>query len=279
MNGVLHDKQESPPIASLKKKEAKLSLACMFCRRLHLACSCPLPGSKHRMWDQCQCRSLKCEFPSESRREMRKKGATAKVNPDGRRVTGHLRYPQQPEGKGFCRTGRLLSKITAKGTPRSRRAPSEAAALAPRIKLFRFPPSRIRECRLDANDERLPGHAILVRQAISASDGVVLAEKLAIMRMSVSKIYVPCPTSSRLRLRESQADVTRFTVSYAATTSQLIVKSLLRTGIPQQHKDKDNEKYNRSQVRFRVDVDVDPSLFAYRAMACGFTEAVVRAKE
>ncbi|KAF8871069.1 hypothetical protein BD779DRAFT_1428566, partial [Infundibulicybe gibba] len=51
------------------KKPPKL--ACLFCRGRKIACGPPRPGSK--TCNQCQCRSLMCEFPLESRRGMRKK--------------------------------------------------------------------------------------------------------------------------------------------------------------------------------------------------------------
>ncbi|PBK73404.1 hypothetical protein ARMSODRAFT_952458 [Armillaria solidipes] len=53
----------------------KPSLACLFCRGRKIACGPPLPGSTDKTCNQCQRRSLKCEFPRESRRGMRKKKA------------------------------------------------------------------------------------------------------------------------------------------------------------------------------------------------------------
>ncbi|KAK0475575.1 hypothetical protein IW261DRAFT_489307 [Armillaria novae-zelandiae] len=53
----------------------KPSLACLFCRGRKIACGPPLAGSTDKTCNQCQRRSLKCEFPRESRRGMRKKKA------------------------------------------------------------------------------------------------------------------------------------------------------------------------------------------------------------
>ncbi|KAF9497941.1 hypothetical protein BDN71DRAFT_1342993, partial [Pleurotus eryngii] len=53
--------------------EKKPPLACLFCRGRKIACGPPMPGSKDRTCNQCQRRSLKCEYPLESRRGMRKK--------------------------------------------------------------------------------------------------------------------------------------------------------------------------------------------------------------
>ncbi|KAF9486716.1 hypothetical protein BDN71DRAFT_1425770, partial [Pleurotus eryngii] len=63
------------PPASLSplSDEKPLKLACLFCRGRKIACGPPLPGSKDRTCKQCQRRSLKCEYPLESRRGMRKK--------------------------------------------------------------------------------------------------------------------------------------------------------------------------------------------------------------
>ncbi|KAF8877622.1 hypothetical protein BD779DRAFT_1448421, partial [Infundibulicybe gibba] len=51
------------------KKPPKL--ACLFCRGRKIACGPPRLGSK--TCNQCQRRSLMCEYPLESRRGMRKK--------------------------------------------------------------------------------------------------------------------------------------------------------------------------------------------------------------
>ncbi|KJA19953.1 hypothetical protein HYPSUDRAFT_204200 [Hypholoma sublateritium FD-334 SS-4] len=53
--------------------EKKPPLACLFCRGRKIACGSPLPGSPDKTCNQCQRRSLQCEYPSESRRGMRKK--------------------------------------------------------------------------------------------------------------------------------------------------------------------------------------------------------------
>ncbi|KAF7427878.1 hypothetical protein PC9H_007095 [Pleurotus ostreatus] len=63
------------PLSDEKPLEKKPPLACLFCRGRKIACGPPLPGSKDRTCNQCQRRSLKCEYPLESRRGMRKKKA------------------------------------------------------------------------------------------------------------------------------------------------------------------------------------------------------------
>ncbi|KAF9033421.1 hypothetical protein BDZ89DRAFT_947716 [Hymenopellis radicata] len=49
-------------------------LACVFCRRRKIACGPPDPEVSDNACDQCQKRSLKCEFVSEKRRGARKMG-------------------------------------------------------------------------------------------------------------------------------------------------------------------------------------------------------------
>ncbi|TFK44666.1 hypothetical protein BDQ12DRAFT_29583 [Crucibulum laeve] len=53
--------------------DKKPPLACLFCRGRKIACGPPAPGSDEKTCNQCQRRSLKCEYPLESRRGMRKK--------------------------------------------------------------------------------------------------------------------------------------------------------------------------------------------------------------
>ncbi|KAJ3514643.1 hypothetical protein NLJ89_g2259 [Agrocybe chaxingu] len=65
------------PLPSKRHLEKKPPLACLFCRGRKIACGPPLPGSVDKTCNQCQRRSLRCEYPSESRRGMRKK-----KNPD-----------------------------------------------------------------------------------------------------------------------------------------------------------------------------------------------------
>ncbi|KAF9049712.1 hypothetical protein BJ165DRAFT_1401584 [Panaeolus papilionaceus] len=61
------------PLPLKRPLEKKPPLACLFCRGRKIACGPPLPGSPDRTCNQCQRRSLQCEYPSESRRGMRKK--------------------------------------------------------------------------------------------------------------------------------------------------------------------------------------------------------------
>ncbi|KDR75943.1 hypothetical protein GALMADRAFT_248753 [Galerina marginata CBS 339.88] len=61
------------PLPTKRQLEKKPPLACLFCRGRKIACGPPLPGSTDKTCNQCQRRSLRCEYPSESRRGMRKK--------------------------------------------------------------------------------------------------------------------------------------------------------------------------------------------------------------
>lgn len=77
-----HRRSPSPilqmnPGLHAKRSDKKPHLACLFCRGRKIACGPPPPGSKDKTCNQCQRRSLKCEYPSESRRGMRKKKAPA----------------------------------------------------------------------------------------------------------------------------------------------------------------------------------------------------------
>ncbi|KAJ7678673.1 hypothetical protein B0H17DRAFT_1078023 [Mycena rosella] len=56
-----------------RDRDKKPPLACLFCRGRKIACGPPQPGAGG--CNQCQRRSLKCEYPAESRRGMRKKKA------------------------------------------------------------------------------------------------------------------------------------------------------------------------------------------------------------
>ncbi|KAF4567226.1 hypothetical protein EYR40_006224 [Pleurotus pulmonarius] len=69
------------PLSDEKPLEKKPPLACLFCRGRKIACGPPLPGSKDRTCNQCQRRSLKCEYPLESRRGMRKKKVPVATEP------------------------------------------------------------------------------------------------------------------------------------------------------------------------------------------------------
>jgi hypothetical protein len=64
LSPVLHTKQ------SLGKKS---DVACLFCRRRKIACCLSQPGSKGKTCNQCAQRQLKCEYPLECRRGMRKR--------------------------------------------------------------------------------------------------------------------------------------------------------------------------------------------------------------
>jgi len=63
----------SPVPPSRRPLPKKPPLACLFCRGRKIACGPPDSGSSDRSCNQCQRRSIKCEYPAESRRGMRKK--------------------------------------------------------------------------------------------------------------------------------------------------------------------------------------------------------------
>lgn len=54
-------------------------MACHFCRGRKIACGPPVPGGDGHTCNQCQRRSLKCDYPSESRRGMRKKRSNSNL--------------------------------------------------------------------------------------------------------------------------------------------------------------------------------------------------------
>ncbi|KAF9010361.1 hypothetical protein BDZ89DRAFT_1078161 [Hymenopellis radicata] len=64
-----------PPAPAPSKTEDKKqpTLACFFCRGRKIACGAPEPDNPDRTCNQCSRRKLKCEYPKESRRGMRKK--------------------------------------------------------------------------------------------------------------------------------------------------------------------------------------------------------------
>lgn len=62
-----------------KDNDKKPSLACLFCRGRKIACGPPAPGGDGKTCNQCHRRSLKCDYPAESRRGMRKEKPV--VNP------------------------------------------------------------------------------------------------------------------------------------------------------------------------------------------------------
>jgi len=84
----------SPAPHTRRSLDKKPALACLFCRGRKIACGPPQPGSKDKTCNQCARRHLKCEYPLESRRGMRKRrsliprisSATPETNPDGPRV-------------------------------------------------------------------------------------------------------------------------------------------------------------------------------------------------
>ncbi|TEB38162.1 hypothetical protein FA13DRAFT_1785978 [Coprinellus micaceus] len=55
-----------------KDSDKKPPLACLFCRGRKIACGPPPPDGDGKTCNQCHRRSLKCEYPAESRRGMRK---------------------------------------------------------------------------------------------------------------------------------------------------------------------------------------------------------------
>ncbi|KAL4073773.1 hypothetical protein V8B97DRAFT_1936134 [Scleroderma yunnanense] len=67
---LINQQQHHGKGRSLDKKPA---LACLFCRGRKIACGPPLPGNKDKTCHQCARRHLKCEYPLESRRGMRKR--------------------------------------------------------------------------------------------------------------------------------------------------------------------------------------------------------------
>ncbi|TFK25730.1 hypothetical protein FA15DRAFT_589864 [Coprinopsis marcescibilis] len=65
-----------------KKSDKKPPLACLFCRGRKIACGPPVPGGDENTCNQCHRRSLKCEYPSESRRGLRRKRSVSSVGDD-----------------------------------------------------------------------------------------------------------------------------------------------------------------------------------------------------
>ncbi|KAI6001700.1 hypothetical protein F5J12DRAFT_684288, partial [Pisolithus orientalis] len=61
------------PHSKGKSMDKKPALACLFCRGRKIACGPPPPGTKEKTCNQCARRHLKCEYPLESRRGMRKR--------------------------------------------------------------------------------------------------------------------------------------------------------------------------------------------------------------
>ncbi|KAH7339895.1 hypothetical protein B0J17DRAFT_378735 [Rhizoctonia solani] len=91
------DKKESPT-----KKPA---LACLFCRKRKIACGPPPPDSTDRTCNQCLRRKQVCEYPTESRRGIRK----APKEPAPEEPTVHKFVHGDPglhDGTGAIRRGR-----------------------------------------------------------------------------------------------------------------------------------------------------------------------------
>ncbi|KAF9566801.1 hypothetical protein CPC08DRAFT_703765 [Agrocybe pediades] len=84
------------PLPSMRQLEKKPPLACLFCRGRKIACGPPIAGSPDKTCNQCQKRSLRCEYPSESRRGMRKKktvDASDTTNIDNKMTSGSVASP------------------------------------------------------------------------------------------------------------------------------------------------------------------------------------------
>ncbi|KAF6761166.1 hypothetical protein DFP72DRAFT_1062191 [Ephemerocybe angulata] len=69
-----------------KDADKKPPLACLFCRGRKIACGPPAPDGDGKTCNQCHRRSLKCEYPAESRRGMRKDKALPNLNTGGAKV-------------------------------------------------------------------------------------------------------------------------------------------------------------------------------------------------
>ncbi|KAH6913843.1 hypothetical protein BKA70DRAFT_1095529 [Coprinopsis sp. MPI-PUGE-AT-0042] len=65
-----------------KNGEKKPPLACLFCRGRKIACGPPVPGGDDHTCNQCHRRQLKCEYPAESRRGMRRKRSVSDLDGD-----------------------------------------------------------------------------------------------------------------------------------------------------------------------------------------------------
>ncbi|KAJ7614031.1 hypothetical protein FB45DRAFT_260870 [Roridomyces roridus] len=65
------DMEVAPP--DLLPRSGDAPLACLFCRDRKIACGPPIGGASQVGCNQCQRRGLKCEYPMESLRGMRKK--------------------------------------------------------------------------------------------------------------------------------------------------------------------------------------------------------------
>ncbi|KXN90630.1 hypothetical protein AN958_03870 [Leucoagaricus sp. SymC.cos] len=75
---VIVPQSSSPPALSGKRNpEKKPALACVFCRGRKIACGPPSKDGDGKTCNQCERRSLRCEYPTESRRGMRKKPSSS----------------------------------------------------------------------------------------------------------------------------------------------------------------------------------------------------------
>ncbi|KAJ8083834.1 hypothetical protein PM082_002600 [Marasmius tenuissimus] len=92
--------QKRRPTTPQSNEKKNLALACFFCRGRKIACGPHDPTSSDRTCGQCHRRSLKCEYPTESRRGMRKKkGSVVEFPPgseDQQQDLGTL-GPEQPQ--------------------------------------------------------------------------------------------------------------------------------------------------------------------------------------
>ncbi|GLB44051.1 putative GAL4-like Zn(II)2Cys6 (or C6 zinc) binuclear cluster DNA-binding domain [Lyophyllum shimeji] len=69
--------QRQKPVTVARNQDGKPSMACVFCRSRKIACGPPPPGSGSTTCNQCERRHLKCKYPTENRRGMRKEPTTA----------------------------------------------------------------------------------------------------------------------------------------------------------------------------------------------------------
>jgi len=93
----------SPPPHPKRSMDKKPALACLFCRGRKIACGPPVPGSKDRTCNQCARRHLKCEYPLESRRGMRKRRSLVP------RASGSPAPEINPAGPKVIKSGRKRS--------------------------------------------------------------------------------------------------------------------------------------------------------------------------
>ncbi|GLB37979.1 putative GAL4-like Zn(II)2Cys6 (or C6 zinc) binuclear cluster DNA-binding domain [Lyophyllum shimeji] len=75
------------PATVARNEDGKPIMACLFCRGRKIACGPPPPGSGSTTCNQCERRHLKCKYPTENRRGMRKKPAAADAKKKNDRAT------------------------------------------------------------------------------------------------------------------------------------------------------------------------------------------------